>query len=411
MRSPIRCSSASGFGRTCFRHYGLVDLAGYADNGEDGLANFLPRQVGLLKHRDTPLPPSARRIEAFRGGSESRRPLHPAEVKLLWVLGAYLALLPWVLGTMHWPGQVASLGLAAAAFVLAVRPRWYVGRFSGDYTSFQLRPWLKLRRFPVFWLGLGLLAVVAVQALNPSWKYVETGKAWRLTRLPNVAWLPTGIAAPFIRFDAWRDLIIYWSVWLASCATWVGLTRRRSLRSLLLVVVFTGLAVGLLLLVQHVTGDTHFPWPLAEWTPLPLTGSFIYHNHAGAYFALVTFAAIALAMWHSDYGARMLKKSTPGAALSLAAVFLAGAVLFTLSRGAALSLMLSATVFIIWFLLRRRFQPATGSRNPGLPESSPSFSAALRSSPFVTWIFRRSMGASTPWPCRGRESRACAVGC
>jgi O-antigen ligase len=267
---------------------------------------------------------------------------------------------------MHAWSQAICLALSATGFTIAVWPRRYEGELNEQNRSFRLLPWRKLRRFPIFWLGLALIALIACEALNPSWTYVRTAKLWWLTRTQSVLWLPTSIAAPFDLFNSWRSLIICMSAWLTACAVWVGITRRRSLRILLTVFVVDGLVLSGLLVAQHVAGDARIPWPLTAWTQMPLVGSFIYKNHAGAYIALAAFAAVAMATWHSDHGARMLKKSTPGAALSLAAAFLGGAVFFTLSRGAALTLIQGLGTFLAWLFLRQRFGPATLKGNPAV---------------------------------------------
>jgi hypothetical protein len=314
---------------------------------------------------DLPSFPSAvRRVEAFRN-KESRPPLHPLEKRLLWLLGAHLCFLPWALGTMHPWSQVTSLVLGILGLGLALMPRIYDGELiGGDEPPYRWKPWSKLVRWPIFWTGIVLLLYVAIQAANPAWHYVQTPKFWWLTREKNVSWLPSGISAPFAKFNDWRQWIIFASAWLLTCAIWVGLTRRRSLRILLIVLVVNGLALGSLMVAQHLTEGGRIPWPLTALTPARLTASFIYENHAGAYFALVAFAAIALSSWYADHGARSFKKSTPAAALGLAAACLGGAVFFTLSRGAALTLTLSLFVFVAWFLVRKRLKPAAPGANP-----------------------------------------------
>jgi O-Antigen ligase len=309
-------------------------------------------------------PSAARRVEVFRG-QRTRPPLHPAEKLLLWILGTHLCFLPWALGTMHPWSQEVSLGLAVLGFAVAVKRRLYGRELSGADPPFRLNPWGKLRRFPIFWIGLGLLLLVAIQGLNPWWRFVETSRFWWLVRAMDVQWLPAGIEAPFARFNVWRDFIIGASAWLTTCAVWIGLTRLRSLRILLAVLVINGLVLGGMLAAQHVTDDQRIPWPLNALTSQALNGSFIYRNHAGAYFALITFVAVALATWFVDHGARMLRKSTPGAALGLAAGCLGGAVFFTLSRGAALVLGISLVLLVGWLFLRRRRQPVVGA-NPAV---------------------------------------------
>ena len=219
-------------------------------------------------------------------------------------------------------------------------------------------------RFPIFWIGLALLAYISVQACNPSWVYERNVRFWWLARVRDVGWLPTSVDAPFARSNAWRQLVIYGASWLAVCSLWVGITRRRSMRILLGVVAANALAIGVLVTYQHVTGNSRTPWPLTAWTEKSLTGSFIYENHTGAYLALLAFVATALGCWFADHGKRMLMKSTPAGVLALAALFLAVCVPLTSSRGASLSLGVGILVFVGWFLLRRMLCPMPSATNP-----------------------------------------------
>lgn len=299
-----------------------------------------------------------KRVEQFRG-QRNQMPLHPAESALLAVLGVHLCFLPWALGTMHPWSQWVSLGLAVVGFGLALQSRTHESGPGWSGGPFRVPVWPRLVRFPIFWVGLALLAYVAVQGLNPSWRYTRNQTGWWLVRVADVPWLPTSIDSPFAQASAWRQLEIYASAWLVVCSAWVGVTRRRSCRILLGVLVANAVALAALLVFQRATGDTRLPWPLhlltaREW----LTASFVYHNHAGAYLALMTLAAIALATWGYDQGARTLKKSTPAAVLAMVAFFLAGAVLFTLSRGATLVLGGLLVAYAAWFFVRRRMRPA-----------------------------------------------------
>ncbi len=286
-------------------------------------------------------------------------PLHPAERLLLIVLGAHLCFLPWALGTMHPWSQLVSLGLAVVGFGLALQPRTHGLEPGWSGGPFRVPMWPRLVRFPIFWIGLALLAYVSVQGLNPSWRYTRNETSWWLVRVADVPWLPTSIDSPFAQASAWRQLVIYASAWLVACSVWVGITRRRSCRLLLGVLVANAVVLGALLVFQYSTGDTRLPWPLGLLTTRAgLSASFVYHNHAGAYLTLMTLAAVALATWGYDQGARTHKKSTPAAVLALVTFFLAGAVLFTLSRGASLTLGGSLVAFAGWFFVRRRMRPS-----------------------------------------------------
>ena len=291
-----------------------------------------------------------RRLEAFRG-ERARLPLHRAECQLIVVLAAHLCFLPWALGTMHVWSQWVSFGLAIFELGLALRARSHEERE-------RRRPLSQLLHFPVFWIGLLFLVYLAIQGLNPSLRYTRTEVSWWLESVKNIPWLPTSIEAPFETSNPWRQLVIYGSSWMVACSAWVGLTRRRSWRILLVVLATNAVALGAVLLIQRAAGDGRLPGPLGEFTERSdLTATFVYHNHAGTYLGLMTFAAVALATWGYDQGVRTQKKSTPAAALALLALFLVGSVLFTLSRGASIVLAGMLSAFALWAYMRHRLRP------------------------------------------------------
>ena len=305
----------------------------------------------------------ARRVESFRSPGR-RTPLHPQEAGLLVILCTHLCFLPWALGTMHVWSQLVSLVLGAIGLGVALRPRVYSEGLAEGPTPYRLTMWPRLVRFPGFWIGLLLLAYILVQAYNPTWEFVQNAQFWWLVRRGDISWLPAGIKAPFGRFDAWRQMVIYAGTLLLVCSVWVGVTRRRSLRILLSVITANACAVGAVVIFQHISGTLRAIWPLSELTGAQVTGSFVYENHTGAYLALTAFSAIALATWFSDHGRRALAKSTPAGVLALAALFLGASVLLTLSRGASLSFGIGLLVFVAWYLVRRKVRPMPSAANP-----------------------------------------------
>ncbi|MDD3180760.1 MAG: O-antigen ligase family protein [Opitutaceae bacterium] len=302
---------------------------------------------------------AAMRVGSFRG-DHPRLPLHPAEKVLLGILAVHLCFLPWAMGTMHPWSQLVSLGLAAIGFVVALGNRVYTGEHAKGW-EYRLIMWPRLLRFPIFWIGLALLGYILAQALNPSWTFVRNATQWWLLRVNDIPWLPTSIDVPFARFNAWRALIIYASAWLVVCSLWIGLTRRRSMQFLLIVLVCNGAALACAGILQHLLGTDRFlglfPWP-PGCSPF---ASFPYRNHGGAYLALITALAAALATWFFEHGERTMKKSTPASVLAFLAVLLAGVVTFTYSRGATIVLGLFLLLFIIWFLLRRSLRAIGGN--------------------------------------------------
>jgi hypothetical protein len=305
-----------------------------------------------MPHEREEMSAAHRKIDVFRRRRQ-KLPLHPAELKLVAILCVHLCFLPWALGTMHVWSQLVSLALGIMGFGLALSPRFARGESRG------ISPVSKLIRFPIFWLGILLLSYVTIQALNPWMRYTHNDTSWWLTPVNNVSWLPAGIEAPYKASNQYRQLVVYSSALLSSCAIWIGVTRRSSCRILFAVISGNAFVITAVIVFQRFTGYTGLPWPMTFFTDRAgLTASFVYHNHAGEYLGLMTLTAIALATWGYDQGLRTMKKSTPTAALALVAIFLVVGVLFTLSRGATIILGGLIAAYGGWIYLRCRLRPS-----------------------------------------------------
>lgn len=85
----------------------------------------------------------------------------------------------------------------------------------------------------------------------------------------------------------WRMLMIYTTGWLILCALWVGLTRRTSLQTVAITLIVNGTILAALGIHLRLTGSATMFWGLSDragW----FFSTFIYKNHAGAFFNLKT---------------------------------------------------------------------------------------------------------------------------
>lgn len=281
--------------------------------------------------------------------------LHPLEKGTLALVVLHLCFLPWALGTVHLWSQLTSLGLALLGFVVAALPRTYTAAESEPPA--RIRPLRRLGRFPLFWLGLFVLGYIAVQALNPAWRYRSNAAYWWIEAIDHVRWLPSGMDVPFPIAGPWRALIIHASLWLTLCTVWMGLLRRRSFRLLFTFLAVNGGLLAVLGLVQQLTHAKAVFWTIAVRST-SFVASFIYRNHAGAYLNLVLAVAVGLAWWHHDRARRRLERSSPSVVFLFIAAVLAIAALSTVSRGTALSLLLFLGVAGARFVWTRFHQPA-----------------------------------------------------
>lgn len=257
-----------------------------------------------------------------------------------WFLGLttlHLCFLPWALGGMPAWSQFVSLGLAAAGLVAAVATR--AGEDALRSASTARR---ELRQFPIFWIGLALLLLIGLQGANPAWRFLRDETTWWLEPIPHVAWLPSGVDAPFARSNAWRTLLIGAAFWLLLCSLWIGLRRRRQIAILLTVLIANAGLLALLALLQRTTGSDRIFWSYLP-SNRSFVASFIYPNHASAYFNLLTAVAFGLA-WRSYQFSPDTPANRTRSRLLTSAVFLLGsAVLLSTSRAAIALLAAGAT--------------------------------------------------------------------
>lgn len=256
-----------------------------------------------------------------------------------------------MIGGVRPPGLIVACAFSALAFVWALLPR----SFFPDY-----QPWRRLRRFPIFWLGLAFLLWGLVHTLNPSSRaQVDFQRGlWFMYQVEPLAWLPSGVDAPFARMNGWRMLMIHGAAWLAACAAWVGLTRRRSSRVLLTALVLNAVVIALVGLAQRVGGNGKVLWFITRPAGADFFGSFFYVNHAGAFLNFSAAGSFALGFWHAQRAERMGDRSSPAVIFGLLGGLLLIAALMTFSRGAALvaslTLVAVALLFIVVQLWRRR---------------------------------------------------------
>lgn len=307
--------------------------------------------------------PASSVLQSFRGEVRVSASLHPLETALLAIVGTLLCFMPWALGTMHVWSQFVGLGLAAAAFAVALVNRRYEGDLApqGD---FRLIMWIKLVRFPFFWVGLAFMGYVVVQGLNPSWIWKTDGVRRWLESADHISWLPTSIDAPYSDMNAWRTLVIGATAWLVVCALWTGVTRRVTIQRLLAVAAINGALFAIVGILQKVTGATHILWGAVEANN---TGNFfstiIYKNHAGAYLNLVLMLCVAMLYWHFTRAERRMDRSSPAPLYAFLAVILGLGVLLTQSRAATILLLVFTVVAFTGFIIRSTLYRGEG-RSP-----------------------------------------------
>lgn len=301
-----------------------------------------------------------RPLDHFRAKTKRLR-IHPKEVFVLGVVSTHLAFLPWALGGMRPWGQFISLGLAVLGLIAALLPRDYTVEHTGS-NSFRLVTWPRLMKFPIFWIGLALLILITIQALNPSWRYETNGKIWWMRRAAHITWLPESVDVPFARWGPWRMLMIYATALMTVCTIWVGFTRRRTLQIFFLVLASNGLALACVGIAQRL-----FPSRLMYWVFEPFNGStfftgFVYKNHAGAYLLLTLSITCGLCGWYYLRGQRRLEKSNPAGLFAFFATVIAVALVVSYARGATLTMFVFLAVCVGAFVIHQVFFNQSGRK-------------------------------------------------
>lgn len=292
--------------------------------------------------------------------------IHPLETTLLWVVAAHLVFLPWALGTMHLWAQLVSLTLSLASFAIALVPREYTEDESTT-GSFRMIPVRRLWRFPIFWLGLALLALITIQGLNPAWAYQTNGKSWWMVAIPHLTWLPSGVRGPFVaqpglpQGTEWRNLIIYTSGLLTVCAIWLGFTRRRTIQRFFTILAANGVALAAFGAAERLFGNDKIYWLIPSDNAF-FFASFIYKNHAGAFLNLMLAITCGLAAWYHVRGQRRLEKSNPSGVFVFLAMMIAVAVFISFARGATLVMIAYLCVVGVGFAVFQWRQPSASRR-------------------------------------------------
>ncbi len=310
---------------------------------------------------------SARRSRLHRRRSHAHR--HP---DLLWdgklprreKLIASLSALTLVLAVVAYStvplwAQWWVFGLSALTFLCLFLPVGYDGLLSNS----PMESWRRLRRFPIFWLGLLLFGLMLAQSLNPAW-IVEVGEKTTRVR-PNpahVGWLPIGVDAPFSSkatlggMNGWRQMLLFSGPWFLLCAWWAGMERRRSWVG----VAWTVLVLGLILVgwgAQMRIGNTFELNGLYNHGNTSFFATFLYQNQAAAWYSLLFALAVGMALWHWERAvAGRANKGGPHFLASGFAVMIALGMVFTLSFGGmvtlAVLLLVCTPVAVLWDWIR-----------------------------------------------------------
>ncbi|MBC8011352.1 MAG: O-antigen ligase family protein [Burkholderiales bacterium] len=125
-----------------------------------------------------------------------------------------------------------------------------------------------------------------------------------------------------------------------------------------------GAVLALIGILQKMTGAKAILWfiPSPAWY---FHSTFVYKNHAGAYFNLILVLTLGLAIWHHIRSLRRLERSSPSPVFAFGVVIIAACVFMSGSRTAMLLLAGYLVVTLITYLIWRG-QNRSAASNPAV---------------------------------------------
>ncbi len=256
--------------------------------------------------------------------------LHDSEKLLVGFLGLFLIFLPWAFGTTHFWAQIVAAFIALCALGASILPR------HGDTHTVTIGGQLRrIALFPGTWFGGLFLIYLAVQNLLVS-SPVETGE--------RVRWLVI-FAAPI----------------LASCAAWVGLTRRKSVNILIGLVAINAAVLTLIGFLQIRKSSSVILWFYNPEREIFLS-TFPFHWQGAAYFTIALAGTLGLGLYHYLHALKTFRRSSPSGLYEFIAFVLLLLIVFSHSHLAATLAGILAVAFVSKLIYRHLGHEAPASR-------------------------------------------------
>jgi glycosyltransferase involved in cell wall biosynthesis len=143
---------------------------------------------------------------------------------------------------------------------------------------------------PWIWPIVALSAVVAISCLTPGFRYLSFGKDAFMMPLRLDWWIPSSASSETTLRSLWLFDGIYFSC-LNIC---LAVTRRRTIRAVLAVLVGNTLALSVFGTVQKLEGSTGIYFGAVKSPQSNFFSSFVYDNHWGAFTILMLGACTGL---------------------------------------------------------------------------------------------------------------------
>ena len=284
-----------------------------------------------------------------RRRKRSRYPYTQKEKALVWLVCIQLTFALWALALTQLWTQIVFTSLSLGGLIFALLPQFYSRPEFRDPRLNSRNSLQRLLHYPVFWSGLLLISYMVLQSLNPAFGYESQASYWRAFPIDHISWLPGSVDSPFQRMNAHRLALIFAGAWMLQCYLKVCIVRRNSFITILWVIVFNFIALGILAIAQKQTDAQGVFW---HFQVLPnFIGSIPYNNRAAAMLNLGMILAMALYFLHLKAMRMELRHSGPHLVVLLAIVFIFGLLWTTQSRGGVLISSLLLLIFILLTLI------------------------------------------------------------
>lgn len=205
----------------------------------------------------------------------------------------------WFLTATTALSVLVATGLAALSFACLFLPTG-----TPDSAQSARRNFVRLMKFPLFWIGIALWIYITIQGCIPGVVVDWRESFWRLHLVSDAPkWLPTGIDAGFgfeprMGMNAWRQLCVFGVPWMILCTLWCGLRSRKLWKVLLWIFLLNAAVLACFGLYRTSFGIYSY---LGE-TAYRFFSVFSYKNHAGCFFvlAIAICAGLGLRSWRNS---------------------------------------------------------------------------------------------------------------
>ena len=290
----------------------------------------------------------------------------------------------WLLGGIGPVAEWIMAGLAAPAFVLLfLEARARLAK--GDRSGYR-----RLLRWAAPLAALGALAVVS--ALNASHGQTFIYNGFILRPVPHLSWLPSSAnPAGSLRVFACLGGLAASGLAIAFCVH-----SRRALRGLVLGLAINALIIAVLGTLQRQTGSSGPYFGAVPRANPAWFGTFLYHNHWGAFAVLHTAATLGLVFHSLRHPPTRGWPHGPGPMLALIALVVAVTAPLSTSRSSTLLMLLLGLAATIGALReafrsgRRRRSSRSGVLRAGMALGALGLAAGIAS-----WQSRDIIAART----------------